>query len=341
MIWVSFLIFLAFLGGTGYYTFKQIQKYSPNSNDISVKDNIEKAQDFLPFVDIKDSVIDLGGTYRAIIEVSSLNFFLKTKIEQDNIEIAFNGLLNSLNYPIVLYTQTRALSFEKMLKSLDKDIQKTLTVFPQLENYARVYVSGVANINEFVGGGLNKRNFVIVPYDEAVTMPNLSKEEKYEYALKEIYNRAESVCEGLRNCGLQAVRLNTEELLRLVVTTYHRSDDSSLGTILGQDFRRLIINDKPIIYPTTARQKLHQIIFEFENRLKMEVATPEIALNLEDDYQKFMLSLANFAKVTKLKDTNEINMYNPFYDIKEKKNKDFDIEEDEIYEQEFIEDDLM
>ena len=60
----------------------------------STKD-MSTAQAFLPFVDINEDVIDLGGfKYRGVIECTSTNYHLKTEAEKEIIEQSFRNFLN-------------------------------------------------------------------------------------------------------------------------------------------------------------------------------------------------------------------------------------------------------
>lgn len=58
-------------------------------------------QDLLPLEDIVDGVLCLrGGDYRAVLEVQSINFALKSEAEQEGIVAAYKAFLNALTYPL-------------------------------------------------------------------------------------------------------------------------------------------------------------------------------------------------------------------------------------------------
>lgn len=52
-------------------------------------------QDLLPLEDIVDGVLCLrGGDYRAVLEVQSINFALKSETEQEGIIAGYRAFLN-------------------------------------------------------------------------------------------------------------------------------------------------------------------------------------------------------------------------------------------------------
>ena len=56
----------------------------------------QTVQVFLPFEKIKDMMICLpGNLYRTVIEVKSINFYLKTQEEQETLESMFRNAVSS------------------------------------------------------------------------------------------------------------------------------------------------------------------------------------------------------------------------------------------------------
>lgn len=314
MLLLMFFLFLALLGGMGYAAYYQIKKTSPVKQDPSLADNIQNAQDFIPFIDIKDNAIQLGNTYRSVIEVGCLNYFLRTETEKNVIESSFARFLNSLRFPITIFIQSRALSMEQIIESLTNDLQEVLNRFPQLEAYAHIYIDGLNNMENYIGNGLNKRYYIIVPYDESESMDKLLPEERYSYAMKELYNRTQGVCEGLAACGLSARILDTKEIIELIISCYHRSDTSSLSCILGLDFARLVVpGDNPLVDKTPAEQ-FYQILAEAENRLTKSIDPMDLPVFLSEEHQE-LLNKINYLKKKIKEDKEKVGeIHNPFYE---------------------------
>jgi hypothetical protein len=67
-------------------------------------------QDFIPIQEIRDGVIILkNGGMRAIILASSLNFALKSQDEQSSILMQFQNFVNSLDFSIQIFVQSKKL----------------------------------------------------------------------------------------------------------------------------------------------------------------------------------------------------------------------------------------
>ena len=111
------IVFFAIVGIAVAMVYKKLQVLDPSKVDTSIKDTVQIASEFLPFKDISDGVIDLGlHNYRAIIEVGSLNYNLRTEQEQDIVESSFSRFINSIQSPLTLYIQTRKIDNRKLIK---------------------------------------------------------------------------------------------------------------------------------------------------------------------------------------------------------------------------------
>ena len=79
------------------------------------------SQDFLPLQEIRDGVVVLkDGSLRIILMVSSINFALKGEDEQTAILLQFQNFLNSLDFPVQLYIQSRRLDIKPYLRTLEE-----------------------------------------------------------------------------------------------------------------------------------------------------------------------------------------------------------------------------
>ena len=108
MIVLVILLMLVIVGGIGAGLFLLVKKLDPMQNDKTENSNLEIAQDFLPFDDIRNGMIIMPNhNYRAVIECSALNYDLKTEGERDQIEMSFQQFINSLNFPISIFNYIR------------------------------------------------------------------------------------------------------------------------------------------------------------------------------------------------------------------------------------------
>ena len=71
------LIMLVIVGAIGAGLFLMVKKLDPMQKDKSENSDLEIAQDFLPFDDIRNNMIVMPNhSYRAVIECSALNLSL-------------------------------------------------------------------------------------------------------------------------------------------------------------------------------------------------------------------------------------------------------------------------
>ena len=174
------IIFFGIIGVMIFAVTRQLKKVDSEALDTSTSDNIETAQEFLPFKNIRDGVIDMGGhDYRLVIECSSTNYNLKTDTEREMIELSFQKLLNSLTFPITMFIQTKVLDNTKILSQMEEEIKTVIKQHPQMEDYALNYFEEMSNLSDYIGNNKQKKKYIIVPYNEATTLGKLSEEEKY------------------------------------------------------------------------------------------------------------------------------------------------------------------
>ena len=77
-------------------------------------------QDFVPIKEIRDGVVILkDNSMRAIVLASSLNFALKSSDEQSAIISQFQNFLNSLNFSIQIFVQSRRLDIRPYIALLE------------------------------------------------------------------------------------------------------------------------------------------------------------------------------------------------------------------------------
>lgn len=243
MIVVLVLLIIAVFGGIGAGLFLLVKKLDPMQNDKTENNKLEIAQDFLPFDDIRNGMIILPNhNYRAVIECSALNYDLKTEGERDQIEMAFQQFINSLNFPISIFLQTKEIDNTHRVETLKGEISKTLVEFPGMKNYADHFMADMENLNVRIGNNQQKKRYIVVPYDEAVALDGLTDGEKAAYANKELLNRCNTVRGGLDAVGIITKTLNTAELIELVYSCYNREGFSYASAIANNEAFALFVD---------------------------------------------------------------------------------------------------
>ena len=85
----------------------------------------ETVQDFIPLQEVRDSMLVLPNhEYKMVIEVKSINYYLKTAEEQETIEMQFRSALGSWDFPFAFYVQTRTIDADDIVKKLQDDVDK-------------------------------------------------------------------------------------------------------------------------------------------------------------------------------------------------------------------------
>lgn len=205
---------------------------------------IEKptTQEVVEIKEIKGDVVHLkGGSLRAVIMVSGINFDLKSEDEQTLILSAYQNFLNSLDYSLEFVIHSRKLSIDEylvMLKERETQEQNELLKTQILEY--REFIKSFVETNAIMA----KTFYVVVPYDSvALEMAKSSSgpfaalfgssakskkgagdsdaDEGNEAIHGQLEQRVEQVANGLQRMGLRAVRLNNEELIELFYNLYN------------------------------------------------------------------------------------------------------------------------
>lgn len=212
-----------------------------SSGAVVDPNQVRTAQEFLPFDKIEDNIIDLGGfRYRKIIECSSINYQLKTDMEKEMIEASFSRFLNSFQFPITIFIQTREMNLTNYLENLKDSINETVEEFPLLKTYAEQFYLDMITLPEKTGNSKQKKKYIIVGYDDAAYLETLNAEEKREEAINELNLRVSSLIDNLSGLGIKASELSTAGLLELIYSTYHKDDYSNFENLLNGEYTTLI-----------------------------------------------------------------------------------------------------
>jgi hypothetical protein len=193
------------------------------------------AQDFVPIDEIHDGIVVLkDGTLAMALIASSLNFALKSADEQQAIISQYQNFLNSLDFSVQIYIQSRRLDIRPYITLLDERMK--VQVNDLLKIQTREYISFIKNFTDSVSI-MTKQFFIVVPYtppivgagsgksggifgalfgkkavgNEAVAL----KRQAFEENRAQLEQRASVVAQGLVRAGVRALPLGTEELVEL------------------------------------------------------------------------------------------------------------------------------
>lgn len=193
------------------------------------------SQEFVAIRDIKDGIVILkNGQLCKVLLASSVNFALKSQDEQRAILFQFQNFLNTLDFSLQIYVQSRRLNIEPYLAMLgglegnqDNDLMRI-----QLREYIDFIRTFVTDVDV-----MSKNFFVIVPYTAAKI--NLSKsfgsilsagrmkiesETTLEEQRLQLEQRQAVVEQGLNRIGVRTITLQTDELVELFYHIYNPGD---------------------------------------------------------------------------------------------------------------------
>lgn len=204
--------------------------------------NPNSTQNTLQIAEIRDGIVIMNdGSFRSVIMAKSINFDLMSQQEQESVEYSYQGFLNSLYFPIQIFVRSQKVDLQPYIAKLDKirTEHDNMLLAMLMEDYIN-YISNLSQQTNI----MDKKFYIVVPYSlttdvqKALTQSKTflsgiaalfnTKEQHVtineadlEKAKTELRNRVQSVLAGLMQCGIQALPLDTQELIELYYDTYN------------------------------------------------------------------------------------------------------------------------
>lgn len=197
------------------------------------------SQSFVPIRDIKNGVVVLkNGQMNIVLLASSVNFALKSVAEQEGILHNFQSFLNTLDFSLQIYVQSRRLDINPYLallagreKEQDNDLMKI-----QLREYMNFVETFVKEVDI-----MTKNFFVVIPYTpiNADIKSNLSsifgnkkttatiEDETFSEHQSQLEQRVTMVEQGLNRLGVRTIQLQNDELVEMYYHIFNPHDVTS------------------------------------------------------------------------------------------------------------------
>lgn len=189
-------------------------------------------QNFVPIQEIRDGIIILkNGGMRALVLATSLNFALKSADEQSAILLQFQNFLNSLDFSVQIFIQSKKLDIRPYIALLEDRYKEQLTELMKIQ--VREYIDFIKTFVESTNI-MSKSFFVVVPYDPPIvsggsnpisnilpgkkapaTDKSASPDAKFQEYRSQLEQRVAVVEQGLVRCGIRTAELGTEEVVEL------------------------------------------------------------------------------------------------------------------------------
>lgn len=161
---------------------------------------------------VRDGVLMLpDNQYRVVLQVSALNFELKSEQEQDAIIDTYENFLNSLGTNLQILIRTREIDMDKYLEDLTERLKdENESIYQkQLKNYDEFIRSLIAN-NKI----LTRHFYLIIPYVAG------SKAD-FELVHEQLNLKTDIVSKGMTRLGMHARQLSSLEVLDLFYSFYN------------------------------------------------------------------------------------------------------------------------
>jgi len=163
---------------------------------------------------VKDSILILPhNQYRAVLEVSSLNFELKSEDEQDIIIDTYESFLNSVGSSLQILIRTREIDMDKYLEDLGG----------RLEDEAEpIYRQQLLNYDEFIRSLIQSNKILTRRFYIVVSFVAIGKVD-FAIAKEQLGQTVDIVTKGMMRLGMHARQLSSLEVLDLFYSFYNPS----------------------------------------------------------------------------------------------------------------------
>lgn len=194
------------------------------------------AQEFVPVKEVRGGIMVLkNGNLVGVLLASSINFGLKSADEQRGILSQFQGFLNSLDFTVQFFVQSRKLDIRPYIALLEERLAAQTEDLMKIQ--VREYIGFIKTFTE-QANIMSKHFFVVVPYSppmldvkKAVQRKifgggaNLSAQEEKEIGFEEhrtqLEQRMSIVEQGLSRTGVRTAALDTEAIIELLYKEFN------------------------------------------------------------------------------------------------------------------------
>ncbi|PIT90862.1 hypothetical protein COU17_03665 [Candidatus Kaiserbacteria bacterium CG10_big_fil_rev_8_21_14_0_10_49_17] len=197
----------------------------------------KSSQNFVPVKEVRDGIMILNdGSLRAVLMASSLNFALKSTDEQEAIISQFQNFLNSLEFSIQIFVQSRELDVRPYVALLEGQLENTFDDLMKIQ--INEYISFIKNFTESANI-MSKNFFIIIPYSSAgfsgkdnpirkvfgkrkdTLDVRQGKDGGFEERRSQLEQRMAVVEQGLIRTGVRVAKLETEEVIELLYKIFN------------------------------------------------------------------------------------------------------------------------
>jgi type IV secretory pathway VirB4 component len=203
----------------------------PAAPRLAPKTNPNSTQNALQIAEIRDGIVIMNdGSFRSVVMVKSINFDLMSPQEQEAVEYAYQGFLNSLYFPVQIFIRSQKVDLQPYIEKLDKirTEHENMLLALLMDDYIG-YIDQLAQQTNI----MDKKFYLVIPFfpvvagqkalANAIEQGSQNKnffsgltqlfntredhvvinEGDLEKAKAELRNRVQSVLGGLQQSGIQ------------------------------------------------------------------------------------------------------------------------------------------
>ncbi len=215
----------------------------PSKQPEKPKINPASTQNMLQIAEVRDGIVIMNdGSFRSVIMAKSINFDLMSPQEQESVESGYQAFLNSLDFDIQIFIRSQKVDIRMYIDKLQtkRNEQSNMLLGIMMDDYIN-YISEVSVQSNI----MDKYFYLVVPYFSSVSvkraidqsksfftglsgifnkskMPHVAvTEQVLEEAKDALRDKVQAVINGLAQCGVKAVPLDTQELIELYYDFYN------------------------------------------------------------------------------------------------------------------------
>ena len=262
--------------GLLFYWRNRVGKMKLTKNDRSEIVTEDNTQSLLPFEKIKMNRVFLGKQrYVTYLNVEPFNYLIRSEEGKDAFALNLRNAYNGFDFRTQIFTHTRKMVNDKMLRKLSETIEETLAVHPDQKEYADEYFRhlSVINVRDPLTGDLRrvKDFYIVIPWEPSPEEAGMTEQELEYRAKEELRRRTEQVKESFRTAGIQSYLLNTIEIIELLTSIYRREESSRPDLLFDQSYTGVMVSGDEDSNSVSEIVRFTAIIQGAKNRLAEEI----------------------------------------------------------------------
>ncbi len=204
----------------------------------------KSTQDFVPIKEIRDGVVVLrDGGLRLVLIASSINFALKSADEKTAILLQYQNFLNSLDFHIQIFIQSRRLDIAPYISTLEVRLKEQTNELLKVQT--KEYIGFIKSFTEN-NNVMTKTFFISIPYEPAAYQnkdsifsriipaslfgqknTTISENDNFQENRAQLEQRVDVVKQGLNQIGVRTEQLGTEELVELYFKLFNPGEKTA------------------------------------------------------------------------------------------------------------------